>query len=294
MAGRTTAWFTGLPVAGLLVLFAFGLLAGDAEVHWPAPASPEGSWSIALGAAMLPIFFTYAGWNAAAYLAGELKDPGRSLARGLLGGTLLVTLLYVAINVVLLLIIPQQQLAGSTTAGADVARLLFGPLAARAVALCIAVAVLGSVNVTLMAGARIYYALALDRLAPQALARTGSTGVPSAALWAGGVWSALLSMTRGVDLLVNWASLAIVLMSSLVVVSLFVLRRRGGAEPVYRCTGYPLTPAIYLGASLGVAWASVRTFPVQSLYGVLIAAAGLPVYWLIKRGRFPNRPSGDS
>ena len=96
------------------------------------------------------------------------------------------------------------------------------------------------------------------------------------------------------DLLVNWASLAIVLMSSLVVVSLFVLRRRGGAEPVYRCTGYPLTPAIYLGASLGVAWASVRTFPVQSLYGVLIAAAGLPVYWLIKRGRFPNRPSGDS
>lgn len=288
VAGRTTVWFTALPVAGVLGLFAWGVLAGQADVRWPAAAAPARAWPVAFGAAMLPVFFTYAGWNAAAYVAGELREPARSLPRGLLWGTLGVTLLYVGLNAVLLAAVPQERLAGSTTAGVDAAAVLLEPVAARALALCIAVAVLGSVNVTLMAGARIYYAMALDGLAPRALGRTGRAGVPSAALWAGGVWSAILSLTHGVERLVNWASLAMVLMSSLVVVSLSVLRRRGGPEPGYRCIAYPWAAALYLGVSLAVAWASAWIFPLESLYGVLIAALAFPVYAVAVR-RFRAR-----
>jgi APA family basic amino acid/polyamine antiporter len=99
----------------------------------------------------------------------------------------------------------------------------------------------------------------------------------------GGIWSALLALTEKVELLVNWASMAILLLSSLAVVALFVLRRRGAEEPAYRCTAYPLTPAIYLIMSVAVACANLVVFPRQSLYGVLILAAGFPAYLLAKR-----------
>ena len=102
-AGRMTAVFTAIPVAGLLLLFGGGLASGNVEVRWPtmAESTAEGG-IVAFGVALLPIYFTYAGWNAAAYLAGELRDPARGLARGLLGGTAAVGLLYLAINAVLL------------------------------------------------------------------------------------------------------------------------------------------------------------------------------------------------
>jgi APA family basic amino acid/polyamine antiporter len=283
VSGRTTTWFTAIPLGGLLVLFGLGLARGEAAVHWPEAGSLSGAWPVAFGAAMLPVFFTYSGWNAAAYVAGELRDPGRNLARGLLVGTMLVTIVYLLINTVFLVVIPPEQLAGKTTAGADAARLLLGPVAARALALLIAIAVLGSVNVTLMAGSRIYYAMAMDALAPRALGRTNAAGVPSTALWAGGIWSALLALTDMVELLVNWASLAILLLSSLAVVALFVLRRRGGEEPAYHCTAYPLTPAVYLIVSFGVACGSAVVFPWEALYGVLIVAAGVPLYWVLRR-----------
>jgi APA family basic amino acid/polyamine antiporter len=102
-------------------------------------------------------------------------------------------------------------------------------------------------------------------------------------LWAGGIWSALLALTDMVELLVNWASLAILLLSSLAVVALFVLRRRGGEEPAYYCTAYPLTPAVYLIVSFGVACGSAVVFPWEALYGVLIVAAGVPLYWVLRR-----------
>ena len=283
VSGRTTAWFTAIPLVGLLVLFGAGLFLGDAAVRWPAASALSRPWPLALGVAMLPVFFTYSGWNAAAYLAGELRDPGRSLPRGLLGGTLFVTIVYLLINTVFLIVIPSNRLAGSTTAGAEAARLLLGPVAERTLALLIAIAVLGSVNVTLMAGSRIYYAMAVDSLAPRALARTSRAGVPSTALWAGGIWSALLALTEKVELLVNWAAMAILLLSSLAVAALFVLRRRGKEEPAYRCTAYPLTPTIYLIFSVAVACANVVVFPMQSLYGLLILAAGFPAYLLAKR-----------
>jgi APA family basic amino acid/polyamine antiporter len=282
--GRTTAWLTASALVGLALLFGAGLVAGRAPLRWPE-AFPEvqGSWAIAFGVSMIPVYFTYSGWSTAAYVAGEIRDPGRNLARGLLGGTLFVTLVYLAVNAIFLVAVPQADLAGSTTAGALAARRLLGPAAERVLALLIATAVFGTANVTLMGGARIYYAMAQDGLAPRSLARTTERGVPHVAVLLGGIWTGALSTVSRVETLVNWATLAILLLSSLAVCALFVLRRRGGPRPAFSCPAYPWTPLVYLAASLAVATASAVAEPLQSLYGVAIAAAGAPVYWLIRR-----------
>jgi len=283
--GRTTILFTAIPLAGLVALFGVGLWLGSAEIRWPEPVigSAQRTGIIAFGGAMLPVYFTYSGWNAAAYLAGEIRDPGRNLARGLLGGTALVTVVYLLVNLVFLLVVPSNQLAGSTTAGADAARLLFGPRAEGLLSLLIAIAVLGSANVTLMAGARIYYAMARDGLAPAFLGRANKAGVPAAALWLSGIWTALLATAGRVEMLLNWATLAILMLSSLAVASLFVLRRRQVGSADYRCPGYPVTPAIYLLASLGVALSSAVANPKEAFFGLLIVGAGVPAYHLVRR-----------
>ncbi len=286
-AGRTTVWLTALPVAGLVLLFVLGLWRGDLNGATGAVEAklPRGSW-LALGAAMLPVYFTYSGWNAAAYVAGEIRSPGRDLCRGLVAGTLGVTLFYVAFNALLFFVLPRQLLAGSTTAAAVAARLLLGAHGEQLLSVVGALAVLGSATVTLMAGARIYYAMALDGLAPRTLGRVNAAGVPAAALWAGGIWTALLATTGRIGALVDWATLAILLLSALAVASLFVLRRgRTGvaASTPYRCPAYPLVPLVYLLASLAVAVASALRDWRQALYGVLLVAAGVPVHALWRR-----------
>jgi len=284
VAGRTTAWFTAVPLAGLVGLFGVGLLAGRGAITIPPITVPtDVPWPLALGAAMVPVYFTYSGWNAAAYMAAEIREPGRNLVRGLLGGTGAVVLVYLLVNLILLVAVPQESLAGSTTAGAQAAERLLGPAAQRPLSFLIALAVLGSANVTLMAGARVYYAMAVDGLAPTFLAETNRAGVPAAALWLGGIWTALLVTVGRVQVLINWATMAILLLSSLTVAALFVLRRRDPSFRGYRCPGYPLTPVVYLLASLAVAVSSAVNEPRQSLYGFLLVMAGFPIYALVRR-----------
>ena len=280
VASRVTAGLTGMAVGGLLLLFALGLAARSGAVRWPEHpfAAPQGTWPVALGAAMIPIFFTYSGWNAAAYVAGEINEAHRNLPRALLAGTGLVTLLYLMINAILWCTIPAAALTASSTAGGEAARRLLGPGAERVLSGLIAVAILGSTNVTLMAGARVYYAMAGDRVAPSLLGSVSRAGVPGAALWAGGLWSALLAATGTFSRLVSWATLAMLLLSSLTVAGVFVMRARDPGGMPYRCPGYPLTPLAYLAASLAIVAACAISEPWSALIGLLIVAAGLIVY----------------
>jgi APA family basic amino acid/polyamine antiporter len=284
-SGRTTTILTALPLVGLAILFGYGLLSGGSPLRPPEDPFrlPDAAWPVALGAAMLPVFFTYSGWNAAAYVAGEVRDPGRNLPRGLLVGTALIAVVYLSVNAVLLFTLPHEELAGSTTAAAVAAKRLLNPAADRVLSLFIAFAILGSANVTLMAGARIYYAMARDRLAPATMQRENRAGVPSVALWIGGAWSATLAFVGTVGDLVEWTTLAILLLSALTVAGLFVLRRRGVGSPRYRCPGYPWVPLVYLGTTVAVAVASSLRDPRHSLWGLLFVLSGVPAYFLLHR-----------
>jgi APA family basic amino acid/polyamine antiporter len=188
-----------------------------------------------------------------------------------------VTALYLLVNLGLLALLGDD-LGSTATPAADAMRQLLGTGAERLLALIIALAILGSANVTLMAGARIYYAMAGDGLAPAALAHANRRGVPSTALWWGGLWSATLAAVAPAETLYRWATLAILLLSSLTVLALFVLRRREPEFATFRCPGYPVTPALYLVASLAVAVSSGFSDPRGALWGVLLVAAGFVVY----------------
>jgi APA family basic amino acid/polyamine antiporter len=204
------------------------------------------------------------------------------LARGLIAGTGLVTVLYVGMNLGLFLVLPREQFAGSVRPAADAVRQLLGQPGERVLSSIVAIAMLGSANVTLMAGARIYYAMAVDGLAPAALVRTNRAGVPSAALWVGGAWCALLALFGTVRELVGWATLAILLLSSFTVTALFVLRRRG-PSPGFRVPGYPWPAVIYLVVSLAAAVASFQYDRPHALLGLAIIGVGIPLFPLARR-----------
>jgi APA family basic amino acid/polyamine antiporter len=281
VGGRTTTVLTSIPLAALVGAFVWGLATSgpDGSLSWPSQplAAPGDGWWVALGAAMVPVFFTYSGWNAAAYLAGELREPERTLPRALLWGTVCVTSLYLLVNLGLLGLLGDG-LQSTSTPGADALRRLLGTGAERLLSLIIALAILGSANVTLMAGARIYYAMAGDGLAPRALDHANRRGVPSTALWWSGLWSALLAAVAPAEMLYRWATLAILLLSSLTVVALFVLRRRDRDFDAFLCPGYPWTPLLYLVASLAVAVSSGFYDPWGALWGVLLVGSGFVVY----------------
>jgi APA family basic amino acid/polyamine antiporter len=285
LAGHLTLVLTAVPLVGLLVLFLAGLGTGSFEWHWPADPfrMPTEAWPVALGAGLIPIYFSYSGWNAAGYMAGEMRDPRRHLPAALLAGTGIVTAIYLAVNGVIVAVVPEQELMGSTTAAADAARRLLGPTAERGLAAIIALSIIGSANVTLMAGARVYYAMARDGVAPRFLGRVNRAGVPGAALWIAGIWTALLAAAGRFSALVAWSTLAMLLLSSLAVASLFVFRRRHPVEPgIFRCPGYPMTPVLYLVASLAVAAASAAVDPISALSGIALVLAGIPAYYLLR------------
>jgi APA family basic amino acid/polyamine antiporter len=291
VSSRTTLVLTAVPVTALVILFAVGVGGGGVEFAWPDDPFqlPPGLPWVAFGAAMVPVFFTYSGWNAAAYVAGEVADPGRSLPRGLLLGTAAVAVLYVGLAAALATIVPADVYRGSTTAGAEAARLLAGVRGERVLAAAVALAVLASVNVTLMAGARIYFAAAVDGLAPRPLARTNRYGVPHVALWIAGGWSAVLAATGTVDRLVTWTTLAILVLSTLTAIALVVLRRRDPAGAAFSCPGYPWTIVVYVTATLTVAVSSVLYDARAALAGVVLLALGWPVYGIVAHRRATGR-----
>ena len=290
VSGRATAWLTALPLVGLLLLFGYGVAAGRAEIRRPhVDLQLDGDFVVGFGAAMVSIYFAYSGWNAAAYLAGEMRDPQKRLGGALLWGTGLVVLLYLGVNAVVLLTLPPEQLQVTEQAGADAAARLIGSRGESLLGLVIGTAILGSANVTLMAGGRVYYAMACRGLLPSALTRTNQAGVPAAALWVGGLWSIVLGWIGKIEDLLNWATLAILLLSSLAVIALFVFRRREPRHEGFRCPGYPLTPLLYLCVSLFVAVSVALHSPVSSAKGLAFIAAGALVYPLLRR--FVPRPA---
>lgn len=282
VAGWTTLVLTAIPVGVVLVAAITASLGGKASAD-AASFTGTSIPNISLfGAALVPVYFTYSGWNAAAYMAGEMRDARRDLGRALLIGTGFVAAFYIVFNAALLAAVPRDLLAGSTTATTVAAAKMAGATGERILALVISLAVMGSANVTLMAGARIYFAMGLDGLAPRVFARTNSRGVPAGALWISGLWTSLLAMVGSVGVLVSWATLAILLLSSLAVSSLIVLRRRDPASVGFHCPGYPLTPVLYILVSLGVAVSTLFYDPRHAIIGLAIIASGVPMYFLAR------------
>lgn len=275
------------------------------------PLSALGLW-LALGTAMVGSLFSADAWNNVTFTAGEVKQPQRNLPRSLLLGVGLVCGLYFLANLAYLVTLPlagSPDGAGALERGIQFARndrvataameVILGGHAVTVMAVLILVSTFGCINGMVLAGARVYYAMARDGLFFAPVGRLNRQGVPRNGLWVQGVWACLLTVSGTYGDLLDYVIFAVLIFYALTIAGLFVLRRRRpDAERPYRAVGYPWLPAVYIGAASLIALdllvaekTRANTWP-----GLLLVLAGLPVYWLWKQTRRPGqaREAGET
>jgi APA family basic amino acid/polyamine antiporter len=267
-------------LVAFLALLSLGLLLPGGGAGGLAPFFVPGDRAGGVAVGLISVLFAYSGWNAATYVAGEMRDPARGLGRALGLGTAMCVVLYMAINAVYLRALPLADLAQSTDPARAAALRLGGDLAARLLSPLVGVCVLSSLQATVHVGPRIYQAMANDRLFFAPLGRTSvRTGAPFVALGAQALVSMVLLTAGTFDDLLKFTMFAIVAFSILTVCAVFVLRiRRPRAARPFRVPGYPLVPAIFVAASSWLLWSAMQYAGREALKGAAIVAAGLPVY----------------
>jgi len=274
---RTGVRATNVLVVTQLLVFA-ALIVGLARGAPVASGAAVPNVTMVAWLSMLvPVMFTYSGWNAAAYLAEEFREPARDVPRALLFGTMAVGVVYVAMNAVLLYAAPPAA-RELVTAGASTTEGLLGPVAGILATLAITLAIATGLGAMIAAGPRVYLAMARDGALPAAVARVDAArGTPSGANLLQAGWSGLLILSGGFEALIRYTGFSVVLFSGLAVAALFVLRARAGAPPV-RAVGYPWLPMLFVLASLVLVVASVVHDPLPSLAGLAVVATGVPIY----------------
>jgi APA family basic amino acid/polyamine antiporter len=282
--------FVVLKVAALGLLIVAGLfMPGGAETAapgapQPAPAAPL--FIVAFGAALIPVMFSYGGWQNANYIAEEIVDPQRNVPRSLILGTSIVVVTYVLVNFVYLQVLGHQGLAATLTPAADTARRVFGPAGDRFIAGAIAISTFGFLDLTVLAPSRVYYAMARDGVFFRSVARLHPTyQTPSLAIFIQSGWAIALALTGSYAQLVDYVVFADWIFFGAAAASLFVFRRR---QPLaerppgtFRTFGYPLVPGVMVAAAVLIVASVLFASPVQSLLGLLLLAAGVPafLYW---------------
>jgi amino acid transporter len=280
---------TALEVTGFLLIVLAGLAAqpAAAAVSMSGGAASPGTF----GLVMVFVLLTYGGWNEAAYLSGEVRDPGRTMVRALVWSLGLVTALYLLINWTFLTTLGVAGVAGSKAVAADVVQVAFGPQGARLTGGLVVVAALTSINAAIFTGARSSYAVGRDFGALGFLGRWHPiTRTPVNALLTQGVTALALvglgGLTRsGFETMVEYTAPVFWLFLCLTGVALFVLRRRDPARPrPFRVPFYPLTPLAFCVTSGYLVYSSLAYTGIGALVGVAVLAAGTLGFALTKGG----------
>jgi APA family basic amino acid/polyamine antiporter len=226
------------------------------------------------------ISFAYSGWNAAVYIAGEVREPERNLHRSLWLATGVVTLVYLALNAVFLYSAPASLLAGKPEVGAIAAEALGGSALRRAVSVLVALALFTSISSMVMAGPRVYARMAEDGLFPRWFGAAREVPTAAVALQVG--LAVLVAWFSGLRELLGYIGFTLGLSAAATVAGLIALRRREGPErlPV---PGYPWVSGLYILTTLAAAGFMATRQPLEAGMGLLTVALGLPVYWLMRR-----------
>ena len=275
----------GIKVAVLVTFVAVGLTLGQGSwTNFTVSGGPvAGSgWLLA----MLPVMFAYSGWNAAAYLAEEIRDPGRNVPLALGLGTVVVVAIYVLLNLLYVYAMPVVEFptVGGNVADAAAER-LFGAAVAAPIAAASVVMIAASISAMVFAGPRVYFAMARDGQFVRAAATIHSRfRTPATAIVAQSLWAGLLVLSGTFQQLVDYTAFAVVLFAGVAVASLFVLRRRDPDAPrPFRAWGYPVAPLVFVIASAAMVVNAIWRNPVPSAGGLAVIAAGVPIYFLMRR-----------
>lgn len=276
-------------LAGIVGLAALAAIFGHGSATtWQEPAPVGVEISVFL-AALVPVLFSYGGWQSCGSMAAEIRDPRRTLARANVLGVSLVVAAYVGLVFVYLWVLPPAEVAGSTALAADVARRLIGDAGARFVGALISVSCLGFLAVMTMTGPRLYYAMAADGLFPARAARLDPRhGTPAFMIRVQAAVAVALLVTQTYDQLLSYVVFCDALFFALTAGALIRLRaadRPGEAAGSFRAPGHPWTTALFAIANAGVVLNCFVAAPRQAALGCVVLAVGAGVFLATRQRR---------
>jgi APA family basic amino acid/polyamine antiporter len=265
-----------LKIVALVGLVGCGLLLGQAA---PSPGGlldrpATAGLLTAFGVALVPVIFSYGGWQTATFVASEIKEPRKNLPRGLILGVIGVVVLYLAANVVYVRVLGVSGLANSTAPASDAMRAVLGDFGARAIAAAIAISTIGFLSQSMLTAPRVYFAMANDGLFFKSVGAVHPrTRAPIVAIAVQGLLAIVLALQGDYGSLLDYVVSADAIFFGLTACCVFLLSKRP------RVPGHPFTTIIFIAVCWLVAINTVYQNPRNTLIGIAIMLAGIPVYW---------------
>jgi APA family basic amino acid/polyamine antiporter len=273
--------FTVLKLAAIAVLAWVAISPAEAPAVVTAPSLPLPSSTFgALAVALVPILFSYGGWQQTNYIAEEIRDPERTLPRALILGVIIVVTVYLLVNLAYLRTLGVNGLAASTAPAADTMGAWFGDRGRRLISAGIVISTFGFLDLVILVSPRVYQAMAADGLFPEAIARLNPrTRTPINALVLQGIWALTLLLLGTYGELLDWVVFADWITFGAVALTMVRYRRSAGpGDQGFRDPLYPWSVVLFVAAALYVVAGSVASNPGNALKGVVMIAAGVPVY----------------
>jgi APA family basic amino acid/polyamine antiporter len=272
---------TALKLVLISVLILAGVTLGTAQPISFAPSAQDLGYMTGAPFAVGLVFvmYAYSGWNAATYIAGEVRDPQRSLPRAILAAILIVIALYVALNAVFLYTTPIDKMAGQIDVALIAGTHIFGEAGGRVVGALICLGLISSISAMTWIGPRVTMVMGEDMPMLKAFAAKSKDGAPVAAILFQVAVTTLLLLTRSFEAVLEFIQFSLTFCSFLAVAGVIVLRwREPGLPRPYRIWGYPLTPCIFLAVTLFMMYYLLLERPTESLASIATMLAGLAVY----------------
>lgn len=251
----------------------------------------------AIGSAMVGSLFSSDAWNNITFTAGEVKNPKRNLPLSLFWGTAIVTILYVLANVSYLMVLPLNgspegknifdlgiQFAAEDRVGTAAAQSIFGESAAVIMAVLIMISTFGCNNGLILAGARVYYAMAKDKLFLKKAGELNKHSVPAAALVFQGIWASILCLSGTYSQLLDYVIFAVLIFYVLTISGIFILRKKKpNQERPYKAFGYPILPLVYIILAGTISFILLIFKPSYTWTGLIIVLCGIPIFYIWKK-----------
>ena len=290
LGGWLVRWLTVLKISllGLLIIWGFGMRLGNWSNFTPLVAQRPGSEPLigALAGGLVGAFFSFGGWWDLSKLAGEVRDPERTLPRALIYGVTILTIVYVLTSAAFIYLVRLEHVTSGEIFAAQAGEVLFGRIGGQVLSGIVIIAVLGSLAAVVMSAPRVYFAMARDGLfIPAAASIHPRFGTPARAIIIQAALASLLVLVGTFNTIISYFIFVVVIFIALTVAALFRLRRTAGVDSGYRTPGYPITPGIFLLLIALLLFLLGGRNPLQALLGVGVVALGLPVYYLLFRGK---------
>jgi APA family basic amino acid/polyamine antiporter len=281
IGARVQNTLTSFKISIILLFIAGAFLFGSGSLsHFSGTVSLASMVQGKFAVSLIFVSFAYSGWNAACYLGSEIRNPSNNIPAALFTGTFVVLVLYLLVNAVYIYALPAVRMSGTLEIGLTSASALFGANIGKYLGAAIAIGILSALSAMILTGPRVYYAMSRDGVFFELFGRIHRRyKTPVFAIFLQATLAIFFILTLSFEKLLIYIGFTLALFAMLTVLGLMILRlkHKGLASP-YKTFGYPVTPIIFILGNLWIAYFSIRSRPVTSLWGLLTIGAGIVVY----------------